>query len=502
MRRSTRPLTIVLSATLAAALLLVATTKLFFHDFSSCQKAYFNDDARGSIIYCDSPLLLHAPFSHPRALAHEYLGAGYLELAQYDQAIDEETKALAIDPERWGAYSLRGQAHYDRGHYQQAVADFRQAISLRPQDETNYHNLALALLLRRNNYDAAIEALTQSIALNPKDPAEHDFRADIYRDKAFYGERDAYDLAIADYGQALQLNPIDEYAYVERARAYGVTGRFGHAIDDARAALKLRAAAPYPHSLLCRYLEVTKAAADSLGDCGDIVENPLLIPRPRAEDVTQGLKELEAKRPAEALKILLPAANSGNAEAALIIGGMYERGDGVKTDRKETMSWYLKAAATGDPVSEELVADAYHSGVIVPKDDIAALKFYRLAAEHGSGLAQSHLARIYHQGDGVQRDDVESVKWLYKDAVTGSTWGRIQLGQYYENGIGVPRSDVLAYMWYAVARRTSLDFRAAGTEIDRISKKLTEAEIEQAEDLAVKCWKSEYLDCDFESPTQ
>ncbi|MFN2182777.1 MAG: tetratricopeptide repeat protein, partial [Anaerolineae bacterium] len=46
---------------------------------------------------------------------------------ELDLAIENYTKAIALDPQDAEAYSDRGLAYHDKGDYDRAIADFDQA---------------------------------------------------------------------------------------------------------------------------------------------------------------------------------------------------------------------------------------------------------------------------------------------------------------------------------------------------------------------------------------
>ena len=52
----------------------------------------------------------------------------------------------------------------------------------------------------------------------------------------------------------------------------------------------------------------------------------------------------------------------------------------------------------------------YNEGEGVPLDDKESVKWYRLAAEQGDAQAQSNLGVMYDNGEGVPEDDKEAVK--------------------------------------------------------------------------------------------
>lgn len=70
------------------------------------------------------------------------------------------------------------------------------------------------------------------------------------------------------------------------------------------------------------------------------------------------------------------AAERGEAEAQLLLGVMYDTGDGV------------------------------------PVDDSEGAKWYRKAAEQGHAEAQYHLGVMYAKGEGVPEDYVQAYFWI------------------------------------------------------------------------------------------
>ena len=49
-----------------------------------------------------------------------------------DKGIADYDQAIRIDPTDADSYNNRGQAHLAKGHREQAIADFRKALELRP----------------------------------------------------------------------------------------------------------------------------------------------------------------------------------------------------------------------------------------------------------------------------------------------------------------------------------------------------------------------------------
>ena len=94
---------------------------------------------------------------------------------------------------------------------------------------------------------------------------------------------------------------------------------------------------------------------------------------------------------AAALKLLLPQAAQGNAEAQNNLGLMYYRGEGVPQDREEAVSWFRMAAEKGHSSAQYNLGLTYHKGAGVPQDSAEALKWFRKAAAQGDAGAQNSL---------------------------------------------------------------------------------------------------------------
>ena len=60
-------------------------------------------------------------------------GLTYHKKGQYDQAISEYNRAIAINPRYAKAYSNRGAAYMDKGQHDRAISDFTKAIEINPK---------------------------------------------------------------------------------------------------------------------------------------------------------------------------------------------------------------------------------------------------------------------------------------------------------------------------------------------------------------------------------
>lgn len=90
---------------------------------------------------------------------------------------------------------------------------------------------------------------------------------------------------------------------------------------------------------------------------------------------------------ATALKIWLPMAQEGDAEAQAYVGEIYEKGLGITPDYATALAWYRKAAAQGNTRAKINLGFLYESGLGVDRDLTTAMNWYREA----SGLTEGNL---------------------------------------------------------------------------------------------------------------
>ena len=80
-----------------------------------------------------------------------------------------------------------------------------------------------------------------------------------------------------------------------------------------------------------------------------------------------------------ALKVWLPAAEEGDAEAQVYVGEIFEKGLGTEPNYQAAALWYDKAAKQGNKRGLFNIGTLYEQGLGVPQDKLKALNYYRLA---------------------------------------------------------------------------------------------------------------------------
>ena len=175
----------------------------------------------------------------------------------------------------------------------------------------------------------------------------------------------------------------------------------------------------------------------------------------------------------EALEWAKKAANTGLGWGMLMIGAMYQRGEGVNENREEAYKWFSKAALQGDPVGMN------QAGVTAPDFKVAA-EWYQKAATNGNAWGMYNLGNLYKWGSGVkqslrlahewflksanqgitsamnelgemEKGPVESVRWYQMSANAGDEQGMYHLASAYKDGNGVEKNIETAYIWFVKA---------------------------------------------------
>jgi len=131
------------------------------------------------------------------------------------------------------AYANRGVAYYVKRDYDRAIEDFGRAVALDPDTPSAYIFRAKSYRVR-GDYDRAIEDYGKAIEFFPGDPEIYDERGSAYLSKGDYGQ------AILDYDRAIALDPTDARFLNSRCWARAVAGTdLDRARTDCDAALRI-----------------------------------------------------------------------------------------------------------------------------------------------------------------------------------------------------------------------------------------------------------------------
>lgn len=148
---------------------------------------------------------------------------------------------------------------------------------------------------------------------------------------------------------------------------------------------------------------------------------------------------------------LTQRALSGDADAAFVLGDIYDQGYcGVTVDRGRAVEWYERAAALGHGDAMNNIASMYqHGDGPFPVDLLKARDYYERGAKAGCGTAMGNLGHFYDNGRaGLNADQRRAVKFFKHGARHGDGDSMVSLGHRYSTGTGVWKSPVRALYWY------------------------------------------------------
>ena len=137
------------------------------------------------------------------AQAHSRQGLALWASQQFEKAVPVLDRAIELDPEDAYAYYYRGSSHLALDNFEQSVADLAEATrlgSLPVEDAMRAHHIRSIGYMNLEEYDAAIDAVSEAIATKPDHPFYYLERARLYD---FTGQADA---AVEDYNAFLRLD--------------------------------------------------------------------------------------------------------------------------------------------------------------------------------------------------------------------------------------------------------------------------------------------------------
>lgn len=154
---------------------------------------------------------------------------------------------LAKNPDSWVAHHNLGVVLFEHGQLDEALEQYRAALSLHPNGDAEQGDLGTALL-EKGNYPEAIQHLELAVAINPKL-----FQAQNSLGLA-YSKTGDYDRAVAHYRQALQLDPNALGALMNLGSVLKRQGKLNDSIETYRTAVQRFPAEPEPSRRLAAVL--------------------------------------------------------------------------------------------------------------------------------------------------------------------------------------------------------------------------------------------------------
>jgi tetratricopeptide (TPR) repeat protein len=165
------------------------------------------------------------------AIVYNNRGTSYLQKGDYDRAIADFDRSLAIRTSG-STYNNRGMAYDGKGQYERAIQDYDRAIALDPRDAQAYSNRGSSYL-SIGQYDRALSDFDSAVALVPNWPIPIGGRGLALAGKG------QFDRAIREFDRAIALRPNYAAAFAVRGQTYFKKGDYDRAIADFQRALNL-----------------------------------------------------------------------------------------------------------------------------------------------------------------------------------------------------------------------------------------------------------------------
>lgn len=160
-------------------------------------------------------------------------------LKRYEEALADYNQALEIKPGDVGGLNNRGITYKRLKHWQKATEDLEKAISIDPQDPIPYCNLGI-VKYDLEQYQEGLTLLNRSIELDPKNSLS------LYSRGALYEAMNKDKLALVDLHEAIEIDHDwgEELgiwnAYHTRAVIYQKLGQHSEALKDVEQAIRLQ----------------------------------------------------------------------------------------------------------------------------------------------------------------------------------------------------------------------------------------------------------------------
>jgi serine/threonine protein kinase/Flp pilus assembly protein TadD len=164
------------------------------------------------------------------------------------EAIAQFSEAIRLKPDYAFAFNNRGNVYSNLKQYDKAIADYSDYIRLRPNDPDGYNNRAHCYEELGNTQDAQrdrAKAKELSDKGNPTPTASPNTEArdHLNRGNDAFNNRN-YQGAISEYTQAIELDPDFAEAYLKRADTYATLGFGSNAEQDRKTAKQLGLSTP------------------------------------------------------------------------------------------------------------------------------------------------------------------------------------------------------------------------------------------------------------------
>jgi serine/threonine protein kinase/tetratricopeptide (TPR) repeat protein len=192
-----------------------------------------------------------------------FLGCCYLKLGQPAAAQSRLSECIAQRPEFVWAYVLRALADTNKRDFDGAQADLRHAWDLKPNEEARYFLLVSRghLHFRKDELADAVADLKEAITLKPNLFHAHDDLAHVY------ARAKDYESAALEFAEVLRLQPprlVRAEPYVWRSHSLVLQQKFEEAVQACDASLRINPDAAVAYGLRALALLNLKRFAEAV----------------------------------------------------------------------------------------------------------------------------------------------------------------------------------------------------------------------------------------------
>ena len=156
------------------------------------------------------------------------------DLGEFEQAISEYKKAIALDPNSAIIYNRLGVAHSELKQYDAALDAYQKALELSPTTAEPYYNIGL-VYLKQGDLPRATEAFKRAIAINTKWGDAYIGLGEVYLKQGDFGQ------AARAYKQSTRFNPNgNPSAFLGLGKVYARQGYLDDAIVAIEKAIEIQ----------------------------------------------------------------------------------------------------------------------------------------------------------------------------------------------------------------------------------------------------------------------
>jgi tetratricopeptide (TPR) repeat protein len=152
---------------------------------------------------------------------------------EFAKAIADLDEAIRLDPHKTFAYEIRGHAYFGNDQLEKAITDYNVVLKAEPENAGVLKMRGKAFYWR-HDYPNALTDLTKALKFETNDAEIFDDRGDL-----FFREKN-FDLALNDFNDALRIDPEDATGLFGRGYIYYKNNRFPEAAHDFEMVIRLK----------------------------------------------------------------------------------------------------------------------------------------------------------------------------------------------------------------------------------------------------------------------